>query len=292
MNPSTSTPRVGPPLLFTLARGMVRRGVPGGYRIIEWLERNGMLNTLARYRLSERVSIQIPLWRRPNQLNLTEACNYERPLIDFVARQIEAFAAPTTLIDCGADVGLISALLMARTDRIDDVYACEPNREAFAILEKNQREWPVRTTLIPKAIADFVGTGAMEQPEYDSSPHAAFLAEGTVEVDVTTIDALQIDVAERCLVLKIDVEGGEAAVIRGALQTIARAEKWIVTIEAHRLVTERTGVDPFEVVRLLPSDQLARVFLAERPERQLDRTRPYFSQVTNVPIGNLVCVSQ
>lgn len=272
---------------------MVRRGIPGGYRLVEWLERSQCLQRTAWYSLSDRISVEMPLWRRPNQLDLHEALNYEHALVDAVAREVAAAALPAVLVDCGADVGLLSGLFAARCPAIDEIITCEPNDEAFAILARNAARWPITSRALHIALADFSGRGALRQPDYDASPHAAFLeADAGGSIDVARVDDLAIDVAARCVAIKVDVEGGELAVLTGAIGTLRRARRWVVTIEAHRKVCERTGADPMQTARLLAPLGLERLYIAERPDIHLDWERPYFAQVEDLEIANLVAASR
>ncbi len=282
-----------PPLLFELARGMVRRKILGGYHFVELLEYLGVLNRTAWYPLSERIGLEVPLWRRPNQLNLWEARHYEHSLVKALTRELAATPLPALLVDCGADVGLLSGLLASHCPRIEEIVALEPNGEAFPILARNVARWPLLTRALQVAVADYDGCGSLRQPDYQTSPHSAYVeADATGAIDVTRIDRLEIDVSARCLALKIDVEGGELAVIAGALETLRRARRWVVTVEAHRKVFERTGVDPFEPVRLLEKAGIARAYLAEQPGLLLDWRKSYFEQVRDREIGNLVAVSE
>lgn len=288
----STDPLSPPPLLFRVARGLIKRRLRGGYQLIEWLERRGRLNRTTLYALSDQVAVEMPLWRRPNQLDAHEARNYERALVQAVASELSALGRPTLLVDCGADVGLTSGLLSAQSSRIEEVLAIEPNPEAYEILLRNLQRMPVRSRGLQAAAADFTGCGNLCQPDYDGSPHAAFLqADPAGSVQVTRIDDLNLDVAQRCVLLKIDVEGGESAVVAGAFETLRRARSWIVTSEAHRQVARRTGVDPLDLVRSLEQVGLHRAYLAERPDMQLDRSRRYFDQVAEPAIGNLIFVS-
>jgi FkbM family methyltransferase len=278
------------PWLFRLARWLIRHRLRGGYRLIEWLERSGRLNVTARYAFSDRIAVEMPLWRRPNQLAECEALVYEQQLVEAVTKELTAIGRPAVLVDCGADVGLVAGLLCDKSPSIEEVVACEPNPEAREFLARNLASWPLATQCLPFAIADFTGRGRLAHPTYDDSPHAAFL-QPDVDGDILVrrIADLTIDVASRCLVLKIDVEGGEQAVLRGALEMLERAPAWIVTIEAHRKVCERTGVDPCEVVRQLVPLGLVRTYIAERPDHPLDIARPYFNQLPDPPISNIIC---
>lgn len=282
-----------PPWLFSFARELVRRKIKGGYQLIELLERTPLLKRAASFRLSERVLIESPLWRRPNQLNLTEMRDYERPLIEALAREIDTAGLPAVLVDCGADIGLVSGLLVAHCPRITEVVSCEPNTEAFDFLARNVARWPIPARALRVGVADFVGRGSLRQPSYHTSPHSAFVeADPNGEIEVVSVDHLNVDTAGRCLALKIDVEGGEHAVVLGALETLRAVACWIVTIEVHRQVIDRTRIDPLETIRLLESVGLGRVFLAERPELSFDLRQPFRVQAPDVAIGNLVAVSE
>lgn len=281
-----------PPLLFELARGMVRRKILGGYHFVELLEYFGVLNRTAWYPLNERIGLEVPLWRRPNQLNLWEARHYELALVAALTRELADSPLPVLLVDCGADVGLLSGLLASHSLQIEEVVALEPNAEAFPILARNLARWPLVTRALQVAAADFDGRGSLRQPDHQTSPHSAYLeADIAGAIEVTRIDRLELDVSSRCLALKIDVEGGERAVVAGGMKTLCRARRWVVAVEAHRKVFERTGVDPFEPVRLLAETGLARAYLAEQPSLLLDWKQPYFAQVHDLEIGNLVAVS-
>jgi FkbM family methyltransferase len=156
-----------------------------------------------------------------------------------------------TLIDCGADTGMISVLLRRHIPAIGHIVAFEPNAEVLPYLSRNLSMLPCPTLMIGHAVGNINGAGRMVRPDVDQSDHARFLAldpEGSIRV--ITIDSLGL---AGDIILKIDVEGGEYTVIEGALETIRQAPRCVISLEAHPVVAERTGRDPAEPLRLLNS---------------------------------------
>jgi hypothetical protein len=108
---------------------------------------------------------------------------------------------------------------------------------------------------------------------------------------VTTVDALTLKATN--VLLKIDVEGGEIGVIRGALRTLSEAEKAIVSVEAHPKVFGRTGIDPIMILRELAVIRSFKFIVAETGDANLDLSRPFFEQQKkDGTIYNIVCSSR
>ena len=63
-----------------------------------------------------------------------------------------------------------------------------------------------------------------------SSDHARFLVPGDGPLEVVTIDSFGVRGGN--VAIKIDVEGGELEVLKGAAETISSARKCVVTVEA------------------------------------------------------------
>lgn len=286
---STYPIRSSPPWHFRLAKWLIRNRIRGGFQMIELAERMGWLDYDCRYKLSDQVCVDVPLYRRVNQLALPDLLAYERPLVNLLTGTINAFPQPATWIDCGADIGILTGLVAAGCRQLKEIIALEPNPLPFPYLQRNLSQLPFASRAISSAAADFRGRGTLAYSPKDPSDHSRFLAEDeNGELEVTRIDDLGIAPGEP-VALKIDVEGGELAVLRGAKQILANSSAWVVALEAHRDVFRRTGIDPCECVRFLARIGPVQASVAEHPDVTLDSRQPYFDQVSE-KITNVVCV--
>ncbi len=286
-----------PPLVFQATRWLQSRQVRGAYRLESFARTCGWLDVVVRYRLGSRAAIDVPLSRRPYALR--DILDYERSALSLVTAQLKGIRRPTVLYDCGADVGVVSARLVQACPQIQRAVAFEPNRESFETLVNNMALLDAEARAECAAVSDFSGRGTLVHPPHSSHDHAAYLVPTpTGDVEVTTIDA-QATPPEFGVVLKIDVEGGEEAVLRGAKRTLERAPFFIVSFEAHRTQTERTGVEPIDVLRRLldarPCDvQVVRSCVSEIPEspKPVRLDVPFFRQFTGANVYNIVASSR
>lgn len=278
------------PWHFRLAKSLIRYRIRGGYRLLATARKLGWLDMVVRYPLSDRISLDVPLYRDENLWNEDDLREYEAESIDLLAAEVAGRPEPVTLLDCGADIGLFSALLTARCPGIARVVAFEPNPEAFRVLAGNVRRLPAGECH-EMAVSDFTGRAELQSPGPGMGDHARFIVpspEGDVEV--ARIDDLKVD-PRHGLLLKIDVEGAELGVLRGAVRTLSSAPWFVVIFEAHPEVVRRTGIDPTECMRRLSSVRGCRFRVAEAPEVSLTADRPFFEQVPE-GICNVVCVSE
>jgi hypothetical protein len=106
---------------------------------------------------------------------------------------------------------------------------------------------------------------------------------------VVTIDSLPAP-SPANLVIKLDVEGGEMAALRGAVRTISAAPCVIAALEAHPDVVARTGIDPSRCLRLLASIRPFE-FMVGETGMPLDADRPLFDQIPPDRVYNIVARS-
>lgn len=132
-------------------------------------------------------------------------------------RHLAAFCPPRgTAVDVGAWYGPWSRALAARVDR---VVAFEPNPDVATILS---RTVPSNVSVVRAAATDRVGTDELWVPATGMGTEAvASLREvphaTAVSVPTTTIDAQGLS---EVTMLKVDVEGAELEVLRGATSTL------------------------------------------------------------------------
>ncbi len=265
---ASAIPRLvtGAPLLFRLAKTMTRWRIRGGNRLVAIFGQLGMLNVVAQYQLGRGVSFNVPLFR-------ADTCWDERDIEGYESRLVHSFCHfleplfDVVLFDCGADIGTFSALVCSKTSRITRVIAFEPNPDVAAFLKRNLSQLLIPSKAITKAVSCFKGAGRLEVPTYDNSDHARFLVPGDGPLEVVTIDSFGArggDVA-----IKLDVEGGELEVLKGAADTIASARKCLITLEASPRVAMRTKRDPVECLRFLQSLRPFSFVIAETKESPL-----------------------
>ena len=269
------------PLALQVSRWMTRHKIPGGSGLLRLAEAQGYFDVIARYQLSG-VAFHVPLFRKDNRWDRRDVREYESELLDAV---VPALAPMTdvTLFDCGADIGTFSALVASRFRRLKRVVAFEPSSDSFGLLQMNIDALSIPAEAHRKAVSSFEGKGKLERPSYDSSDHARYLAPGDGDIDVITIDSFAA--FGENIAIKIDVEGGEENVLRGAEQTIRSARSCVITLEAHPLVVRRLQRDPVESLRFLASIRPFRFIVAETG-REVTPDRPLLApdqkQIWNV----------
>ncbi|OGA23736.1 MAG: hypothetical protein A3I02_14055 [Betaproteobacteria bacterium RIFCSPLOWO2_02_FULL_67_26] len=122
-------------------------------------------------------------------------------------------------IDIGAHIGFWSFLLCTRFKK---VYAFEPSESMRALFVRNIESRNVE--LFPVALADEDGRGSLQVIEGNSgASFMTFGAEGKVEC--RTLDSYGLTGVG---FLKIDVEGAEYLVLKGARQTISSSKPLII----------------------------------------------------------------
>ena len=254
------------PLLFRLAKRMTRWGFRGGDRLVELFGRFGMLNVIAQYQLGRGVSFNVPLFRADTCWDQRDIEEYENRLIHGFCLSLEPLS-DVVLFDCGADIGTFSALVCSQTSRVSQVIAFEPNPDVVGFMTGNLSQLRIPARAITKAVGCFEGAGRLEVPAYDNSDHARFLVPGEGPLEVVTIDSLGVRAGD--IAIKIDVEGGELEVLKGAVETIVSARKCVITVEASPRVAMRTKRDPVECLRFLLSLRTFNFVIAETQETPL-----------------------
>jgi len=294
-NLSGIVPGDRPPILYRVAKILERRGVRGSSRLLRFLRRTGRLDVPVEFPIRGSLSVIVPIAR--NGYDRTDLDNYEIELIEMLSAAIQELPGRARLIDVGADIGLFSLKLLAASPSISEILAFEPNGEGFRWLELNLGRLNIPVRSINAAVADFDGAGRLAAPDAKWTPgvetnHTQFFLEPTPDgpIKVTKIDSVNPHLDRETLVLKVDVEGGEMAALRGAVRTITAAPNVIVAIEAHPSVTARTGIDPVECLRLLSSFRSFRFKVGETG-LALNTEKAVFDQIPPDRVYNLVARS-
>jgi len=165
-----------------------------------------------------------------------------------LATALSLLSSGDTMIDVGAAKGGYAYAFADVVGRHGRVLACEPNPASFLELERTT--WgtaveahqvgvgstPGQLTLhVPKATASGVdaGLGTFTGAVSSSGDDEA------IAVPVTTVDQLAADLSSLRLI-KIDVEGWELEVLRGAEQTVDRLRP-VLVVECERRHLQKIG---------------------------------------------------
>ena len=156
---------------------------------------------------------------------------WERHLIQVMRRLIKP---GVTVYDLGANYGMHTLLFARIVGGAGHVYAFEPNPEVFAALQENLRLNSIQSvTPICKAVSFQTGEAFFDVSQNRATGHLTHCGLGTYKVDVTSIDEFVF--GQHALppaFLKIDVEGGESGVLKGATKVLERYRP-TMTIELH-----------------------------------------------------------
>jgi FkbM family methyltransferase len=275
---------------------MIRADIPGGWRLWRRLFNMGALAITAEYVIggpARATPMRVPLDRQESSWSEREVADYGAYIVDATLRAATHFPGPYTLIDCGADIGMIAASFLRASPDIVSMIAFEPNPASFAYLSESAAQWGVPATLRQAAASDHSGRGRLVASATDASEHARYIVDdpqGPIEIRRVDDEAVEPHLA---IIFKIDVEGEELGVVRGALETLQRSRDFVVVFEAHPMVARRTGQDPGAVLRLLRSVRPIEISVAELPGARIDVDRPFFDQLGahRDTICNVICVS-
>lgn len=175
----------------------------------------------------------------------------------------EAVEPGTTALDIGANVGAYSLLLGQWAGASGHVFAFEPAPDIFSGLSRHIQMNGLTGVVTPvaAAVGDRVGRATLVVAGTHGESRLASGGEdaaATVQVPLTTVDAF---CAERALTprfMKVDVEGFELAVLRGARETIRRAGASLALfVEMHPSVWPGLGTSRAEILEELDAQHLA-----------------------------------
>jgi FkbM family methyltransferase len=149
-------------------------------------------------------------------------------------------------VDVGANVGFHTVLAARLVGRTGHVYAVEAAPWTLQLLRANIWRSRVGVTVLPVAASADRGTVRLAlEPGHRSGAHLADDAGGVVEVEAAPLDDLLPEVVAD--VLKVDVEGAEPLVLRGAARLLGHSPRLLVVVE-FRDETHLSGESPADVL--------------------------------------------
>lgn len=195
------------------------------------------------------------------------------------ATMINQHLSQFDFIDLGADIGTVSALIKKHCKGFNQVVAVEPNPSSFHILKHNLMD---NAFVYNCAISDFDGRCQFNFQSDQATDHEGHIDPSKAgETSVYSLDSL-VDTKELILreelVIKIDVEGQEKAVFRGAKKVIQEAKKVMVLLELHPDTLQRDGLTPEMIFQEANSIANFSWFVPLLNNMEVNQEKPFFEQ--------------
>lgn len=157
---------------------------------------------------------------------------YELPLQNLLAEELRA---GDSFWDVGANAGFFSVLAAKLVGRTGQVKAFDPLPENIASMGRQFELNPLcDLEIVPAAVSYRNGTDTLILAENTSTPRLGSASGSTgshrgiaMEVDAVTLDSIP---GRLPTLVKVDVEGAELDVLRGAAGLLASGAKWLIEL--------------------------------------------------------------
>jgi FkbM family methyltransferase len=151
-------------------------------------------------------------------------------------RQIEIIIQLTkkssTVVDIGAWLGTYSILLSFLVGQEGIVYAFEPDPRARKVLLSNLSLNQIRNVkVMPYCVSDTSGEAILRSTRWGNSASSIILYSQEDHVKSLPVRKISLDdyfASERLAGMKVDAQGAELMILRGAKKVINRDHPWIV----------------------------------------------------------------
>ncbi len=166
-----------------------------------------------------------------------------------------------TVLDIGANIGYYTVMIASKLGENGKVVAFEPNPVMIDELVKNISLNNLKNVIIENvALADIDGTSSFWVPKQGQEGHGSlhenstYKAENRIIVKTETLDiALQRLNINKVDLIKIDTEGSEMLIFKGAKKTLSSTEKPILIFECAEHLAKSFGYSIYDVLNELVS---------------------------------------
>lgn len=229
-------------------------GAKGKARLARWLLPGLQARKECVIEVPDGARFLMPSAREPIAFHCLIDGVYEPELVCVLRRFLKAGG---TFVDVGANVGVFTVVGSRLVGPTGRVLAIEASPGIRPFLEHNLKANSCSNSrMITKAVADN-GPGKIDfwqapGDRFGMGSLAPQFAGSPVAVDVDTIDHILAEAAvDRVDVLKIDVEGFEAAAFRGARALLQREARPVIVFEFVDWAERRSGANCADAQRLL-----------------------------------------
>jgi FkbM family methyltransferase len=176
---------------------------------------------------------------------------------------VEALRPGDTFLDIGSWIGPYAVLASKLVTESGKVYACEPDPVARELLLKNVAEnHCTNVTVLENAVSDRDGpillAKGQELGDSNTSIATASSAE-TFQVEGISLKTLCLRHAIKPDVIKMDVEGAEEKIIRGAGRSLVGTRAMFIEVHRHHLAFQGTSMERFIAMTTIMSGMQCRI---------------------------------
>jgi len=174
---------------------------------------------------------------------------------------VRAYLLPgDVFVDVGANIGYYSVIAGAAVGRAGAVYAFEPSARIRARLERNvELNQMPQITVRPEAVAANAGVVRLIEPQGTGNDGLAYVdmngGSAGVEVRAVRLDQLPDFFDRAPALIKVDVEGGEPEVFRGAAALLNRSDAPSIIFESFELARDAALLRDYGYQVLQPTMQ-------------------------------------
>lgn len=138
-----------------------------------------------------------------------------------------------TFVDCGAHIGYYTSMAAGIVGASGRVFAFEPDPTNFGLLALNVAAFDGNVKPYNVALSDAGGKARLYLANDNTGDHCMFDWGGreSVEVDTVTLDSIPELSCRSIDFIKIDVQGYETRVLRGARESLARSPNVVGIVE-------------------------------------------------------------
>lgn len=177
---------------------------------------------------------------------------------ELVACLLQMIRPGTTVVDAGANIGILTVLMAEQVGANGRVIAIEPGERTFACLKHNVEStgFHGRVTAMAAALGESDGTGFYCMSESDGCcnyggsrvlAHAA--SEKAPAVPVRSLDSIWEQYGRPPIdIIKMDIEGAEPAALRGASRLFHESPPKACVVEINRFALAEEGPDSAEAI--------------------------------------------
>lgn len=193
-----------------------------------------------------------------------------------------------TFLDCGAHIGLFSVVGSRIVGERGKVVSFEPMPSIRAVLENTiSINNCSNVTVRPEAVSSKIGEARFFDTGNVASNANSLVQQdrhaGNITVPVTTIDQVRAEMNLRINCIKIDVEGAEYDLLRGASKTL-RSDRPVLFLSLHPTALNNANVSLSEIWAFLNSNRYSLEFDGERVTEAWFCEQTYLFDVECIPV--------